>query len=1103
MRATRRTATAALVVIGLGAWTVLAAPARAEDAPASLPDRAAERRELVERLDEDVERVDRALETTRRLIEQAAGRPYLPDLSIRLAELYVEKSRYLYVKAMESRPEGAARALDVPEVRLLKDQAVAIYQKLVRDYPSWEHVDKVFFFLAHEYRELGLEGPMLATYRQLVERYPDSLYAIEARLALGNHFFGKGDPGKAERHYRAILDRPESPLHEMARYKLAWIRVNQDRCPEALALLEQIARRGVEGGDEGAHDGDDRGTVGEKKLLTVRREALTDSVYCFSETRKPEEALPFYRELAGSRELFTTVAARLGARYEVKGEFAAAAMMLREAAERTHDPEPLVDRVQRLYGALARARTPASFAAVDRDVALLARAAEAVRGDWRLPPEERAQSLRSFEVYARDLATRAQVLARQAEDPVLAGAVAGAYDTYLAAFPGAPDELSMRSNRAEALFDAGRYVAAGEAYEALAGALPDGAEREAVLHSGIVAYRRALDGQGAERRALHHRDEVRAAEGLKQLGAAFVEGYPRSAHVPEVQFNVARQLYDEGVYDGAIERFRAFVQGYPQHRDATAAAHLALDAYFRKEDLEGLAAYGRELIAARVGDGTFQQEVRAIVEGAEARRIARVTIRTERTRDERADELVALADETEGAASLEALRTAFELHREAGNLPQMFAVGRKLVERDTEGRYAREIYPDLADQALLTGRFVQAAEAFEALQRVHPTETAGLRIAATIRAELGDHGGAARDDAALVDAGERSALPALLEALVKAGDWATLEGRGRALQATAPAWGALAVGRALVEQGRTDEGAQAWIAGSMAGDPAARGEIAWRLSELVRARFEAIRLVAGEGDAEALREKVTLLRQLLELAQAAVESGDATWAFAGLHQTAQANGAMAEFLRTAPAPDPEARVALDERAAQLQEAAAQGYAACREKGWELGVFNAFVMGCARESAPFVPDHRPAQRPLTATETQEEGALVGRLRTEGRTAEVVVALARLYLRAGDVPRARLHVLSALGEERRDPALLVALGAAAVRDGDPQDACAAWVEAGSDAAARLSLAALRWEFGDEAGARKALSGLGRAEVDPTRPDVHPAAAAALSALRGGEG
>ena len=118
MRMTHPTAARRLALL-LVASALLAAssPSRAEaasegDPTPTLPDRAAERKVLLERLVDDVARVDRALETTRHLIEQAAGRPYLPDLSIRLAELYVEKSRYLYVQAVESRPEGSAKAIE-------------------------------------------------------------------------------------------------------------------------------------------------------------------------------------------------------------------------------------------------------------------------------------------------------------------------------------------------------------------------------------------------------------------------------------------------------------------------------------------------------------------------------------------------------------------------------------------------------------------------------------------------------------------------------------------------------------------------------------------------------------------------------------------------------------------------------------------------------------------------------------------------------------------------------------------------------------------------------------------------------------------------------
>ncbi len=1078
--------------------------------PTELPDRAAERRLALQRLDDDLRRTDQTIEVTRTLVSRSAGRPYLPDLYIRLAELYVEKSRYLYFKAVESKPEGAAEAIDVPEVRLLKDQAVSIYQKLLRDFPGYAQTDKVYFFLAHEYRELGLRDAMRATYRQIVESHPKSLYAQEAHLVLGNDAFREGNLPEAESHYRHILDLPEGPLHEMAQYKLAWIRVNQDRCPEALQLLEGIARKAIASpadaadDDEATAEPDGAPAVGGKKLLTVRREALVDSVYCFSETRKPEEAVAFYRDLARTRELFVTVAARLAARYEVKGDPAAAARMLREAAERTYDPEWLVERVTRLYAAVREAQ---QHEAVARDVTLLARAADAVRADWRLPADERTQRLQSFEVYARDLITRAQVASRAGGAPALLAAVADAYGGYLEAFPGSPHEAEMRSNEAEALFEAGRHVAAGEAYSKLAAALPEGPEREAVMFSGIVAYRKALDTPG-----LHHLDVVVAQEGLKRLGGLYVQAYPSSPRRVEVEFNIARQHYDQGDYPTAVERFKAFVKTHPQHRDATAAAHLAMDALFRLEDLDGLAAYGRELLASGLGDATFKKEVEAIVQGAESRRIAKVTVSTDRSREDRARELLEMAAGGQGEASAEALHTAYQLYREAENWAQMFAVGRQLVEADREGRYAREVFPDLATRALASGRFVQAAEAYEALQRVVPAERDGLRVAALIRDELGDAATAARDYTLLLQAGDNDAVPALLRNLAAARDWAGLAAAGQRLKATDAAWSALAVGRAALETGDAAGASAAWSAALKGdGSAAARGEIAYRLGALTVAEFDGLRFSGAPGDSETAARAVRLVKNLQEIDRLGAATGDARWAFAALHRSGLMFARLAAFLRSMPLPAGQTagerdalRAAIEQKAAPLAEAASQAFDTCRRKAYDAHVFNAYVMGCVRAGEAVLADHPAVSRPLTAAESEAEATLFGRLRKGEHAPSVVAALARLMLAGGAPERAALFVLGNLGGDERPAELLTVLGAARLRRGDPQEAYAAWAEAAAagDSVARLNLAVLRWQFGDGSGARAELGRVnGLSGIELGRADVHPAAAAAVAELQGG--
>src|SRR5689334_13228942 len=89
-----------------------------------------EREEMVTKLRRDIFKVDRSIGETDRLIAKSRNAPYLPDLQFRLAELYVEKSRYVYYLQAEQRPEGATGALVSPETRLMKNKAVQLYLRL-------------------------------------------------------------------------------------------------------------------------------------------------------------------------------------------------------------------------------------------------------------------------------------------------------------------------------------------------------------------------------------------------------------------------------------------------------------------------------------------------------------------------------------------------------------------------------------------------------------------------------------------------------------------------------------------------------------------------------------------------------------------------------------------------------------------------------------------------------------------------------------------------------------------------------------------------------------------------------------------------------------
>jgi len=102
-----------------------------------------EKQEYIDKLKRDIFKVDRSIIETERLIARSRTASYLPDLQFRLAELYVEKSRYVYYLQAEQRAQGTSGAMVSPETRLLKQKAVQLYYRLQREYPDFHDGDKV------------------------------------------------------------------------------------------------------------------------------------------------------------------------------------------------------------------------------------------------------------------------------------------------------------------------------------------------------------------------------------------------------------------------------------------------------------------------------------------------------------------------------------------------------------------------------------------------------------------------------------------------------------------------------------------------------------------------------------------------------------------------------------------------------------------------------------------------------------------------------------------------------------------------------------------------------------------------------------------------
>ena len=138
-------------------------------------DQKAEREKYLAKLADDNRKVDLAIQSTKTLIDQSKGRPYLAELHLRLAELYIQKSRIVYF-LRKKQVSDDLDALKQLESKQLKLRAIEIYQFILDDFPRFKYRDKALFFMAHEYRELGMLDDMIKNYRAIIKQHKDSRY---------------------------------------------------------------------------------------------------------------------------------------------------------------------------------------------------------------------------------------------------------------------------------------------------------------------------------------------------------------------------------------------------------------------------------------------------------------------------------------------------------------------------------------------------------------------------------------------------------------------------------------------------------------------------------------------------------------------------------------------------------------------------------------------------------------------------------------------------------------------------------------------------------------------------------------------------------------
>jgi len=914
-----------------------------------------------------ISKVRHATRETRETISRSQGAPYLPELYLRLAELLSEEAKYQYRLAQE-RAQGSAESLHVPQVRLLKEQAIGLYKTMRRRFPDSHMGDRVLFNMAYEHRELGNFDDMVATLKQLTIDFPKSALRYEALLLLGDYHFDRSELDKARGFYEKITPGEHARVKGMAHYKLAWIWVNKGDCKRALVefeksldaerqqaqrarelALQQAQLEAQEGEEEDAPEEDGEALIQsqqtaqeDERAIDVRRSALVDLVYCYSQERPANKAVGFLKARAHDRASYVKALEKMARRLEVMNARKGARSVLRELMTLGPSNADRLDDARQMHGTL-RAMKTTSQVGVDSILITDVLSRYLVRAE--VSDEQRTSLRKEFEVYLRDLLTRAQ---EKLSDRKAAVDLARGYHAYTHAFSDFPKHTEMLRNMSAVLVTADRYYDAGQRSLQAAHASKEKQRKEA-LYEAVVRFQKALrpDASDAD---LHSRVVARAA--LRRAGAELLREKLDADQALKTKFAIAETLYQDGKYRQAIDLLTAVAYEHPGSSESNAAVRLVLDSYNTLNDFRGLIQAAKRFMAAgSPAPDSLKAEIKPILASAEQRRLDEVSL--EAAGDEGGDYgiLLRFAEQNAGTALGErALVNAFVAARALGQSEELYKLGGQLAQTYPKSEHLPGILATLGQMAV--ARF-EVDRAIEFLRKAgnanHPQRMSLLLATGQLQEEMGDYAGAQQSYGAAIATGTGAAIAEPLSHLA-----VLLERRGDSRDLMAKLGphadggnpDVLArLGLTQLFSGQNDQAEMTLQTVMSAGTSASQEALArahYGMAELMLATLDQYPALT---DPELVEEYITIADVAQQSYLNAAREGSADYTVRAFGRLAYALEKVAARVKSANAsaglPPEQAAVlkqALDARAGQLLATAKEARGACTQQVWAMHSF---------------------------------------------------------------------------------------------------------------------------------------------------------------------
>ena len=454
--------------------------------------------------------------------------------------------------------EGGYSSADAPSASALPGgadpagplEAIALYEKLLKDYPSYENSDQVLYQMSRAYDELGRTEEAMATMERLIRANPNSVHSDEVQFRRGEYYFTRRKFRDAENAYSAVIGLGTgSEYYELALYKLGWTFYKQDLYEEALqkyvALLDYKVSAGYD--FDQAHGEDEERRVAD----TFRVISLG-----FSNLGGPTAVREFFIS-SGSRPYEDRVYSNLGEHYLAKLRYDDAAKTFGTFVELNpfHRSAPRFS--MRVVETFTKGGFPKLVLESKRDFA----SRYGLKAEYwqHFKPEETPEVLAYLKANLKDLATHYhaeyQNDQKAGEKQANYGEALRWYGDYLESFPADGESPPINYRLADLHLEAKNFEEAARQYERTAYGYAPHPQSAAAGYAAVFSHREQLKSAPPEKLDAVKHDTV--ASSLK-----FVDAFPQHEHAAAVLGAAADDLYEMKDYRPAVTTAQRVIDTY-------------------------------------------------------------------------------------------------------------------------------------------------------------------------------------------------------------------------------------------------------------------------------------------------------------------------------------------------------------------------------------------------------------------------------------------------------------------------------------------------------------------------------------------------------------